>query len=424
MSTDRCNPGEASGTTREPRRRAGVTEQRQKAASRTPAGRGGASKLGAMPAARTLPTAGVQGRTAASAGKGVVYTQAWVVELLLDLADYRPERDLAELCAVEPSAGEGAFLVAMARRLARSLHIHGRPVSDAIDAVRAWELDAGAARVAMRAVVDELVAEGCSKSDATKLARGWLTVGDYLLDAGAMPAADVVVGNPPYIRYDDLPNERYRSYRSRYPTMAGRCDLYVGFIEAAVRQLAPGGRLAFICADRWMRSAYGARLRALVAEQCGVEVVIEMYDAPAFNESVAAYPAVIVFRRAEQGPVIVARAGQPCVPIACAAWTALGTTSLRRQVPWFASSTPTSEPPSARCRPSTCRAPNDDPSSSRKRQPNFARPSQPATRYGTLDEEASHGRPCEPDTVKAREQALVPPQAGSRGSPSSCAPRS
>ena len=42
--------------------------------------------------------------------KGVVYTKRWVVDLLLDLAGYRAENNLVDALAVEPAAGDGAFL--------------------------------------------------------------------------------------------------------------------------------------------------------------------------------------------------------------------------------------------------------------------------------------------------------------------------
>lgn len=45
-----------------------------------------------------------------------------MVDLVLDLAGYLPERRLAELVvALESSAGDGAFLSAMVRRLGRVL---------------------------------------------------------------------------------------------------------------------------------------------------------------------------------------------------------------------------------------------------------------------------------------------------------------
>lgn len=247
--------------------------------------------------------------------KGVVYTKQWVVDLILDLAGYRAEEDLTGLYAVEPSAGEGAFLVPMVRRLLCSIETHGRTLSDARSAIHAYELDERSVAQAISLVTSELERWGVSHSEALEVARGWVTVGDYLLESRRDRKADIVVGNPPYIRYDDLPEHAFSAYQRLYPTMIGRCDIYVGFIEAGVRQLAEHGALAFICADRWMRAAYGAELRRLVSSMFGIEVVIEMHDAPAFQNDVSAYPTVIVIRRASQGDAIVASAGKLAGPL-------------------------------------------------------------------------------------------------------------
>lgn len=258
------------------------------------------------------PIAAVDGRAGlAPAGepKGVVYTQPWVVDLILDLAGYRPSEDLAERYAVEPSAGEGAFLVPMVRRLMASVSACGRSLGDIRESIRAYELDRDAAARARELVVRELRQFGTSDTEAQGLAESWVRPDDYLLASPQDGRADLVVGNPPYIRYDDLPPGALDAYRRLYPAMVGRSDIYVGFIEAGLRQLKNGGALAFICADRWLRSAYGAELRRMISTVFGVEAVIEMHDAPAFVDEVAAYPAVVVIRRAPQGQVVVASAG-------------------------------------------------------------------------------------------------------------------
>ena len=216
---------------------------------------------------------------------------------------------------MEPSAGEGAFLGPMVRRLLASITAHGRQLSDARSALHAYELDKRSATEAFALVTAELTAWGATHSEAQRIADGWVTVGDYLSASRTDRKADLVIGNPPYIRYDDLPERAFASYQRLYPTMVGRCDIYVGFIEAGVRQLAKGGALAFICADRWMRAAYGAELRRLVSGMFGIEVVIEMHDAPAFENEVAAYPAVVIIRRATQGGAIVASAGKTAGPL-------------------------------------------------------------------------------------------------------------
>jgi adenine-specific DNA-methyltransferase len=241
--------------------------------------------------------------------KGVVYTKPWVVDLILDLVGYRVDADLATMIAVEPAAGEGAFLIPMVRRLLASLQLHGRSIEEAKRALLAYELDGQASAWARQLVVKELMDAGIPRREADCTAAGWIFEGDYLLSSASAPRADVIVGNPPYIRYDDLPEDLLRSYRTVCRTMIGRFDIYVGFIEAGIGQLKVGGRLGFICADRWMRSAYGAELRRFIAENASVEAVIEMHDAPAFDEEVAAYPAVTVIRRGEQGPSLVASAG-------------------------------------------------------------------------------------------------------------------
>lgn len=241
--------------------------------------------------------------------RGVVYTKPWVVELILDLAGYRTSLDLADLHVVEPSAGEGAFLIPMIRRLLASLDAHGRSIEDAVEALRAYELDDQTGRCAIAAATQVLIDYGVKPEDADRIARGWVHVGDYLLDSRDARRADLIVGNPPYIRYDDIPEHVLSRYRDLYTTMVGRGDIYIGFIEAAIRNLKLGGALAFICADRWMRSAYGVELRGLITSTCSVEAVIEMHNAPAFEDDVSAYPAVVVIRRSPQGETLVASAG-------------------------------------------------------------------------------------------------------------------
>ena len=41
---------------------------------------------------------------------GEIFTRRWIVELILDLAGYDADRDLASMTAVEPACGAGAAL--------------------------------------------------------------------------------------------------------------------------------------------------------------------------------------------------------------------------------------------------------------------------------------------------------------------------
>lgn len=238
---------------------------------------------------------------------GVVYTRRWIVEFMLDLAGYVASENLVDRRAVEPAAGEGAFLVPMAERLIDACRRMERPLTDCASSLLAFELDGASAAKARDSLVRALEARAVPRIQALSLARGWVRVGDYLAEAPRLAAVHLVIGNPPYIRLEDLDDAALAFYRETYGTMRGRADIYVGFFEAALRQLAPSGACAFICADRWMSNQYGAALRGFVTETFAVETVVELHDADPFEQEVSAYPAVTLLRRGAQGDVAVAR---------------------------------------------------------------------------------------------------------------------
>ena len=243
--------------------------------------------------------------------RGVVYTKAWVVELLLDLAEYRSESNLVDAFAIEPAAGEGAFLLAMARRLVASCKRQGRPMMDCLRSLVAYEIDGQSSKTARISVAEALVALEVKREVAHELAETWVKTGDYLFEAPRLPGADFVVGNPPYIRLEDMPAETAGFYRSSYSTMQGRADIYIAFFEAALRQLKEGGVCAYICADRWMLNQYGSEIRQLITSRFNVQTIVEMHNADAFATDVSAYPAITVIRRGAQGKVMVAKAEAP-----------------------------------------------------------------------------------------------------------------
>ncbi|HEX4232209.1 MAG TPA: Eco57I restriction-modification methylase domain-containing protein [Bryobacteraceae bacterium] len=240
--------------------------------------------------------------------KGVVYTKPWVVDLLLNLAGYTSGKNLVDAVAIEPAAGNGAFFGPMVERLLGSCQRLGRPLSDCADSLVAFELDEHSAGRARALAIETLLHRGAAPDLAESIVAKWVHAGDYLLEA-VNRNADFVIGNPPYVRLESIPEEASAMYRKAYHTMRGRADLYVAFFEAALTQLNDDGVCAFICADRWMRNQYGGDLRRLITSAFAVETMIEMHDAGAFHDEVDAYPAITVIRRRKQTSTVVASAG-------------------------------------------------------------------------------------------------------------------
>lgn len=241
---------------------------------------------------------------------GEVFTRRWVVELILDLSGFTADRDLGGMVAVEPSCGSGAFLAPMTERLIESCRVHRRRLGDIRTALRAFDLLPVNAELAQKTVAGALIEAGMDDVEAKSIATDCVQCGDFLLAPHGEDVADFVLGNPPYIRLEDVPSARSAAYRRACPTMRGRSDIFVGFIEMGLRILKPDGVLGFIVADRWMHNQYGADLRRLVSSSYAVEAVVSMHDVDAFEESVSAYPAVTVIRRRDQGPALVANASK------------------------------------------------------------------------------------------------------------------
>lgn len=158
---------------------------------------------------------------------GVVFTRVPVVGFMLDLVGYHPDEQLHTLRLLEPSFGDGRFVIQAAGRLLQSWRAAGgQDPHDLIDAIRAVEIDPQSVTQFSQRLVDYLVTQRIAPDAAQKLAEAWLMSGDYLT-TNFDHLFDFVVGNPPYVRHEAIPKDLLKKYRARYHTMVGRADLYI-----------------------------------------------------------------------------------------------------------------------------------------------------------------------------------------------------
>jgi hypothetical protein len=235
--------------------------------------------------------------------RGAIFTRREVVDFILDLSGYTADAPLHTLRLLEPSFGGGDFLLPAIERLLkawRSADGEMDALSALSNCIRAVELHHETFLQAKALVIAALQEAGISSKDALALADCWLIQGDFLL-ADIPGQFDVVVGNPPYVRQELIPDVLMAEYRTRYKTIYDRADLYVPFIERSLGQLTKGGNLGFICADRWMKNRYGGPLRHMVATGFHLKVYIDMTATQAFHTDVIAYPAITVISRQKAG---------------------------------------------------------------------------------------------------------------------------
>lgn len=233
--------------------------------------------------------------------RGAIFTKREVVDFILDLTGYIEAAPLTEYRLLEPSFGDGDFLLPAVDRLLAAAARDGKQNVEALaPAIRAVELHRATYDCTRALLAKRLLERGISRQDAARLCDVWLMQGDFLL-ADQPTGFTHVVGNPPYVRQESIPDVLMSEYRKRFKTIYDRADIYVPFIERSLALLAKGGKLGFICADRWMKNKYGKKLRELVSKHYALTTYVDMYGVDAFHVEVSAYPAITVIEKAKGG---------------------------------------------------------------------------------------------------------------------------
>jgi type I restriction-modification system DNA methylase subunit len=114
---------------------------------------------------------------------------------------------------------------------------------------------------------------------------------------------DVIIGNPPYVRIQTLPRDEADYYREFYQSAFGSFDIYILFLEQAIKLLKPGGRLGFITSGKFLKADYGKRIQQLLHQNCTVESIIDLSAQQVFAEATT-YPVIIVLKKGTEDKLL------------------------------------------------------------------------------------------------------------------------
>ena len=144
---------------------------------------------------------------------GKVYTPESIVDFMLSGLNIKKDSRI-----LEPSCGMGAFLSKLEN------------LSDNVDA---YDLDEAA-----------LDYDKVHFKNVNYRLKDYLDVieGNY----------DFIIGNPPYIRFQDLDEPTRFKLKHMIIGKSGNPDLYYAFIEKSVSLLKPNGVLCFIIPNTWI----------------------------------------------------------------------------------------------------------------------------------------------------------------------------
>ena len=195
--------------------------------------------------------------------RGGYYTPAVIAQFLANWAICTPTDEV-----LEPSCGDGALLEAAARRLL-TLGAGADAVSNQLRATELYESEAILA---------------CARLDALGVpSPGVVTVTDFFSyedQAWGLIGrpCDVVIGNPPFLRYHAFPEDQreraFRLMRTAGLSPSKLTNSWVAFLVAASLCLRPNGRLAMVIPAELLQVKYAEQTRAFLAQHFGAITIV------------------------------------------------------------------------------------------------------------------------------------------------------
>ena len=238
---------------------------------------------------------------------GQFYTRVEVVDLINSFCIATGRE-----AVMDPACGGGTFLVrAYARkRVLDPARPHGMLLTDlfGID-VSSFATHLTTINLATRNLIDEENYPQIARSDFFNVRTGssFLKLPKRITAKGLgkiqhlsveIPALDAVVGNPPYIRQEEIPKDakkekgKYKKGTKDYylklvqeesgVALSGRSDIHCYFWPHASSFLKDGGFLCFLTSSQWLDVEYGFRLQAWLLDRFEILAVFESIDEPWF----------------------------------------------------------------------------------------------------------------------------------------------
>ncbi len=184
---------------------------------------------------------------------------------------------------LEPSCGDGSFLDAAVTRFAE-LGASGAKVANQLRGIEIIAAEADLARSRLRASLGA----GARAAVQTEDFFAWW-------QGNSAQNVDAVVGNPPFIRYQNFPEPHRTRAMSIMKDMGltpnKLTNIWVPFVVAAAASLRPGGRLALVLPAELLQVTYAAQLRSFLTDR------FKRIDIVACNE--------LFFEKAEQEVVLL-----------------------------------------------------------------------------------------------------------------------
>ncbi|MFK7899723.1 MAG: Eco57I restriction-modification methylase domain-containing protein, partial [Cyclobacteriaceae bacterium] len=108
---------------------------------------------------------------------------------------------------------------------------------------------------------------------------------EVLNDEGDFVGFDTVIGNPPYIRVQELEHDQIDFYKNNFAVAFKRVDISILFFERAYLVLSESGYCSYITSNQFISSEYGRNCRDFLKDSFNPIEIIDYQDLPVFDDA-------------------------------------------------------------------------------------------------------------------------------------------
>lgn len=113
---------------------------------------------------------------------------------------------------------------------------------------------------------------------------------------------DVVLGNPPYVKLEQIRESSKALEKMNFTTFEKRGDLYVLFVEKGFKILKDDGVISYIMPNKWMQASYGKSLRKFFL-QYQINQLVDFGDIQIFSGAIT-YPCIFIAEKRQTTEII------------------------------------------------------------------------------------------------------------------------
>lgn len=214
-----------------------------------------------------------------SKNDGQVFTPVYIVDQMFELCGLVDD-GLMKYKIIEPSFGNGAFLLRIFEKMVEYARKNHMLCSQLYEIIKENLFGIEKDNALYVEVVNKIYcilaeyAMECDEEFEITLCDNFIC-GDTLEINRFDGKMDIVLGNPPWVRYHNIQDQKEREFIKSYSFSAnGNTDIYITFFEKGLQMLNNGGKLCFITPNSYFNSKMDSVMRKYITDNKMLKTIV------------------------------------------------------------------------------------------------------------------------------------------------------